>query len=274
MKKVRILVVEDDVMQAEQLGLHLRSMDYEVMALLHSGEEALTYVRQHTPDVVILDIELDRTGRRMDGIETARQLRSSCDLPIIYLTGTREVDALDVIAQTRPEAFLYKPYLTQQVKLEIEKAIRQYSGRITEAATQAPSPPQPKPVPEATPAFPVATRQAFYVSDKGVYYRVGVDDIERIETQNGLLFIHVQEAKFPYTLSLNLVKFQQQFPHPDLVRINRSCVVNLKHVTKFNRTYVWVNANPVIIGETYRKAFMDSVCRLTTVADDGAETGH
>src|SRR5262245_48775755 len=66
-RRPRILVVEDDAAQAIDLEYQLRSLDYEFVASVPTGEEALLAARD-LPDLALVDIRL---AGKLDGIETA-----------------------------------------------------------------------------------------------------------------------------------------------------------------------------------------------------------
>src|SRR6185437_13699793 len=87
----RVVVVEDDPLQAESLAFILRQEGYTV-DLASTGAEALVVARsQPPPDAVLLDVALPD----LSGIEVARRLRAGSNMPIIMLTARRnEIDKI------------------------------------------------------------------------------------------------------------------------------------------------------------------------------------
>ena len=83
MSTVKILVVEDERITAEDMRKALNSVGYEVPAIVSSGEDAIKVSEEIKPDLVIMDIKLEG---EMDGIEAAEKIRSKLGIPIIYLT--------------------------------------------------------------------------------------------------------------------------------------------------------------------------------------------
>ncbi|HCY82024.1 MAG TPA: DNA-binding response regulator, partial [Xanthomarina gelatinilytica] len=65
---LKILIVEDEMIIAANISLQLTSLGYEVTGIIPRGEEALLHIKQHQPDMVLLDINLKG---KIDGIETA-----------------------------------------------------------------------------------------------------------------------------------------------------------------------------------------------------------
>ncbi len=81
-RTARVLIVEDDESMAELVGEELADDGYEV-EVVYSGDEALTSIESHPPDVVVLDINMP--GK--DGIETLNDIVSERgSLPVILHT--------------------------------------------------------------------------------------------------------------------------------------------------------------------------------------------
>ena len=65
MNPIKILVVEDEVIVAEDIGFRLKKLGYIVTATVASGEEAIEKVAENRPDLVLMDIVLKG---EMDGV--------------------------------------------------------------------------------------------------------------------------------------------------------------------------------------------------------------
>src|SRR5690606_14441048 len=76
-----ILVVDDEQRLSRFVRLHFEMKGARVLEA-RSGEEALEMVREHLPDLVILDVMMSG----MDGFETLQELRRFSDVPVIMLT--------------------------------------------------------------------------------------------------------------------------------------------------------------------------------------------
>src|SRR5262245_59391633 len=80
--KAKILVVEDEHLVALDIQLRLERMGHTPI-VVYSGEDAIEQATDGDFDLVLMDIKLKGA---LDGIDAARRLRASYDLPIIYLT--------------------------------------------------------------------------------------------------------------------------------------------------------------------------------------------
>jgi chemotaxis response regulator CheB len=112
----RIMVVEDEAAQAIDLECQLRSLGYDVVACVSTGEEALRAARE-LPDLALVDIRL---GGKLDGIETAEILTSRFKIPVIYTTSHDDDETIRRLKLTRPAGYLGKPIRSKDLHGAIE----------------------------------------------------------------------------------------------------------------------------------------------------------
>ena len=120
MSRLRILIVEDEILIAEDLRLSVQKMGHEVVGLAGDGLEAVQKALTTHPDVILMDVRLQGP---MDGIEAARKIRSQADIPIIYLTA--HASALASLEMDNRCTRLGKPFSPAQ----LEGAIKSIFGR-------------------------------------------------------------------------------------------------------------------------------------------------
>jgi DNA-binding response OmpR family regulator len=116
----RVVVVEDDPLQAESLAFILRQEGY-VVELASTGAEALMIVRgQPAPDTVLLDVALPD----LSGVEVARRLRAGSNVPIIMLTARRnEIDKITGL-DAGADDYVTKPFSHGELLARIRAQIR------------------------------------------------------------------------------------------------------------------------------------------------------
>ena len=105
----KILVIEDEKSISHFISTVLNNNGYEAMQA-QTGEEALSMISSHCPDLVILDLGLPD----MDGLDILRSLRSWSSLPVVV------VSALDLGA----DDYLTKPFGTDELLARVRTAIR------------------------------------------------------------------------------------------------------------------------------------------------------
>ena len=120
MKKASILIVEDEGIVLMDIENKLKSLGFSVAGSAYSGEEALEKAMEHHPDLVLMDIKL--RGEK-DGIETAQQIRSYMDIPVIYLTAFGNEEMIERAKVTEPFGYILKPFNERELSIAITMAL-------------------------------------------------------------------------------------------------------------------------------------------------------
>lgn len=119
MIREKILVIEDEKSISHFICTVLNNNGYEAMQA-QTGEEALSMISSHCPDLIILDLGLPD----MDGLDILRSLRSWTSLPVVVVSARSherdKVAALDLGA----DDYLTKPFGTEELLARIRAAIR------------------------------------------------------------------------------------------------------------------------------------------------------
>ncbi|MBW4490894.1 MAG: response regulator [Trichocoleus desertorum ATA4-8-CV12] len=128
MANEKILVVEDERIVARDIEKRLKKLGYVVPVTVASGEEAIKKTAEIRPDLVLMDIQLKG---KLDGIETAEQIRADFDIPVIYLTAYADEATLQRAKATEPFGYILKPFDARDLHVAIEVALRR---RLSEEA--------------------------------------------------------------------------------------------------------------------------------------------
>lgn len=124
MEKARIMLVEDEAVIANDLKWRLEDMGYDVPFIIAEGETAVKKVKEVNPDLILMDIVL--VGP-IDGIETAEQIRSIADIPIIYITAYADEETLERAKITEPFGYLIKPVRNRDLHIAIKMALYKHA---------------------------------------------------------------------------------------------------------------------------------------------------
>ncbi|MBE9461435.1 sigma 54-interacting transcriptional regulator [Dyadobacter subterraneus] len=114
----KILIVEDQFIEANHLRLMLQRAGYGVCGIARSVDQAEELVESEKPTMVLLDIFL--TGKRT-GIELAEKLRDS-NIPFIYLSANSNEEVLNAAKATHPNGFLVKPFREKDLLVALQIA--------------------------------------------------------------------------------------------------------------------------------------------------------
>ena len=106
MKGKKIFIVEDDMIIQMFIERILANLGLEVMGEARTGDETLAFLKNNTPDFILMDIGL--AGDK-DGVETAEIINELYQIPIIFLTGNSDKPTLERANKTNPIGFINKP---------------------------------------------------------------------------------------------------------------------------------------------------------------------
>ena len=110
-EQVTILIVDDSVLGAQLVQMHLERAGYQVQ-LAHTGSEALASVEANPPDLIILDVMMPG----MDGFEVCKQLKndpSTKAIRVIAMTGYPTPENVEKIVSLGAETCIEKPFSNQ-----------------------------------------------------------------------------------------------------------------------------------------------------------------
>ncbi|PTY06647.1 response regulator [Opitutaceae bacterium EW11] len=123
----RVLIVEDEALVAEDIQQQLRQLGYSIAGTVDAGDEAVRQAFALHPDLVLMDIQLKGA---MDGIEAARQIKVTCALPVVFLTGHFEPEVLRRAKETEPYGFILKPFSQRDLMVQLEMALYRWQLEV------------------------------------------------------------------------------------------------------------------------------------------------
>lgn len=246
MKKLNILIVEDNLLIAENISQVLSLAGYHVIATPASGEEALLIAKEKTPDVVLMDIHLDG---KLDGIQTTEQLNAQLDLPVIYLTDFDDNQTMNRAKHTHPAAYLLKPFKERDLLNAIELAFFNASSGKEAVPGNA----------EFTAASSYHLKDRIFVKKKDTLQRVDIKDILWIEADRS--YFKIITTSDTIMLVGNLKEFENKLLHPLLLRVHRSFIVNMDKVTGIMGNMLQVQKDGKTENIQFSSSYKDEIFR-------------
>ncbi|MGB3180261.1 MAG: response regulator [Cyclobacteriaceae bacterium] len=227
-----ILVVEDDQFLAEAMQDHLQTLEYksEVCA---TGEEAVRICRKSAPDGILMDVQL---AGDLDGIDSIREVRSFCHMPVIFLTANESDEVYqrchaiaDSFMLPKPVTFIQLKRLVQQVF--VHKTEQNTFRSVTEEESGL-------------------NDSVFLKSERGkeVHHRIKLSEITHLNSGRAYCYIVLtNDKKITYSKPLNKVLelISRKEGGEKFTRIHNSHAVNKDHITGYE-------GNEVILAHTIR----------------------
>lgn len=222
--KIKVLIVEDEVLVADDIASSLEADGYEVTSIAISGEECMASIVENPPHVVLMDINIKG---EIDGIETAKKIKN---IPIIFISSNTGQKFIFRALETTPHAFISKPYNYRDVAVAIDIAFKRQNEQTLVTQTE--------------------TSDSIFVKKGDFYKRILLEDVLYIEAAGSYCDVCTIDEK--YTLSFNLNHFQNSVRHTFFKRIHRSYVVNLQRVEGFDKTGVTIQGRYLPVSSSYK----------------------
>jgi DNA-binding NarL/FixJ family response regulator len=123
MKITKILVVDDEIIIADDLCITLKRLGYDALEPALNYNEAIKSLAELEIDLVILDINL---GTKKSGIDIAHYIKENYNIPFLFLTSYTDNRTLELAKSTMPYAYLVKPFEGPDVLTAIEIALNNH----------------------------------------------------------------------------------------------------------------------------------------------------
>jgi response regulator NasT len=133
-EKLRVVIADDESIIRIDLKETLARLGHEVVAEAGDGRAALDLVRQHRPDLVVLDVKMPE----MDGVDAAREIARERLAPVLLLTAYSQQDLVRRAMEAGVFAYVVKPFTEADLMPAIGVAIarfREFDAIASEAAS-------------------------------------------------------------------------------------------------------------------------------------------
>ena len=114
-----VLIADDDPDLRALVSVTLGRAGYNVIEAT-DGAEALEMIREHSPGVALLDVDMPR----LDGVQVAEQLRADeSDTPFIFVTAQAGRENLERAVATIPAGYISKPFPLQKLRDQVRAVL-------------------------------------------------------------------------------------------------------------------------------------------------------
>jgi DNA-binding NarL/FixJ family response regulator len=125
MSEVRVLIVEDEPLIAEDISDFLGETNYICAGIAYDSETALDMLINRDPDIALLDINIEGS---MNGIDIAQVIRNKHNIPFIFLTSHSDKETLDKAKLTLPYGYIVKPFNENDLISSLEMAVFRHAN--------------------------------------------------------------------------------------------------------------------------------------------------
>ncbi|MEM5947685.1 response regulator [Spirochaetia bacterium 38H-sp] len=122
----RVIVVEDEPVIALDIKVFLERIGHIVPAVFSSAEQFLREWENYSPDVILMDIQLEGS---INGIEAVRSLRNAgMDVPVVFISAHADEHTCNLAQSTEPFAYILKPFDEREIKIAVELAVYKHKS--------------------------------------------------------------------------------------------------------------------------------------------------
>lgn len=229
---VRILIVEDNVIIADDMQSMLEEIGYEIISSVMAFEQAVKVLAENEVDLVLIDIVLasDKTG-----IDLGKHIREKYNIPFVFITSNSDRATVESAKLVKPNGYLVKPFEQQDLYTAIEIALSNFSESGShDSSTNFDSQSE-----ENTSSSGIL-KDSIFVKKQHLYYRIPFKDIMYIKADNVYLEVYTKEQMF--LVRSPLKDYLEKLPSNSFFRSHKSYIINVEHVMA-------VNAKDVLIGD-------------------------
>jgi len=117
-----ILIVEDEQIVAMEIKNYLQKLNYSVVAMVSSADEAYEIAMNQTIDLIVMDIHLQNSC----GVDAAIRIKSKKNIPIIFLTAYIDDETVEKAIKVNPVSYLTKPFKRDELAIAIQIAFKSH----------------------------------------------------------------------------------------------------------------------------------------------------
>ncbi len=230
---IDILIVEDNIIIAEDLSNILSDLGYNVVGIAMTYYEAIDLIHLKKPTLCHLDIVIK--GEK-DGINLAETIQSDFNIPFLYITSHSDKLTVDRAKKTRPKGYIIKPFDQEDIYTSIEIATI-----------------QSEPEDQLNPSI--------LIRHNGSLKKVQLSNILYIQSDRNYLDIYASNEK-RYVIRQALKDFLGQPNMTSFQQVHKSYAVNLNYVESVGVNFVKVQGTDVPLGRTHVATLKKSLIGL------------
>lgn len=245
---IKILIVEDNVIIADDMQSMLEEIGYEIVDNVIVYEQAVDVLKNNEVDLVLIDIILasDKTG-----IDLGKHIRQHYNIPFIFVTSNSDRATVENAKTVKPDGYLVKPFEQQDLYTSIEIALSNFNYSRKENSKEITG--------TEGDSFTSNSvlKDSIFVKKQHLYYRIQFSDIQFIKADNVYLEVNTADKKF--LVRSPLKDYLEKLPKNKFYRAHKSYIVNVDHIDAINSKDIVINNNLIPISKDFKEFIISSM---------------
>ncbi|MFT3910774.1 MAG: LytTR family DNA-binding domain-containing protein [Ferruginibacter sp.] len=227
---IRCIAIDDEPLALELLQDNISKVSYlQLVASCDSAIDAMKIMEHQAVDLIFLDIQ-------MPGLTGLQFIQSMTVKPMIILITAYEKYALEGFNLDVTD-YLVKPVSLERFIKACNKAKELFDLRTAGKENLPPS----------NPGY-------IFVNVEYTQVKITIADIVYIEGLKDYIKIHLQSNQRPIVTRMAIKTIEEQLPAGGFVRIHKSYIVSIAHITAVRKTSVFIDKIELPVSENYRDA--------------------
>ncbi|MGB5169893.1 LytR/AlgR family response regulator transcription factor [Eudoraea sp.] len=244
---IKILIVEDNVIIADDMQSMLEEIGYEIVDNVIVYEQAEEVLKNNHVDLVLIDIILasDKTG-----IDLGKHIRENYNIPFIFVTSNSDRATVENAKSVKPNGYLVKPFEQQDLYTSIEIALSNFDYTSKTGKDERPD--------EGDKVVSNSVlKDSIFVKKQHLYYRIQFGDIRFIKADNVYLEVNTVDKKF--LVRSPLKDYLEKLPKNKFYRAHKSYIVNVDHIDAINSKDIMINNTLIPISKDFKEFIISSM---------------
>lgn len=240
-----MLIIEDELIIAEDIRTMLLELQYEVTGIARDIKSAIDKLAVEVPDIALVDIKL-RNGD--NGIDLGKRIKDKFGIPIVFVTSHSDKTTLGNAKLINPDGYIVKPFEKADLFTSIEVAVFNYHSRSNAAASDLLNEPDN-----------VVLKDSIFIRKDYMLVKIKFDDLKWIKAEDNYLELYCVNNK--HQIRSTLKDFIEKLPSSIFLQVHKSFCINIKYLSAVNKTSVWINKVEIPVG----RAYVDNLSKVLNI---------
>ncbi|WP_144603431.1 LytR/AlgR family response regulator transcription factor [Algoriphagus algorifonticola] len=244
MEKSRVLIVEEELIIAEDLSDILENLGYDVVGTAISAREALQILGTEDVDLALLDIKI-KGGK--DGIELAEEINENFKIPIVFLTSHADQMTLSRAKKVLPYGYLVKPFAEKDIHTTLEMALANFKAEQKKSS-----------ISHQENEF--VLKDSLFVRHNGMLVKIQFQDIIYFEADANYTKVFTKDKKF--VIRAILKELERKLDTHFFARIHKSFLINLTAIDAIDSTEVHIAGKKIPLSRSQHSWLINQIKTL------------